>query len=153
MAKRTSKKSTASAKAGAKAKTSAADQPQADAQAQAGGPDITAPAPVTEKVVHDAPPQPRPLGAVDALAAAEAAALQDEAKRSIAAGLLQSGGIGDYQMVIIGPRQGFRRCGRSFGPEEVVIPMEELTDVEAEVLENEPRLMVKIERKPVALKA
>lgn len=38
--------------------------------------------------------------------------------------------------------QGFRRCGRFFGPEGVTLPLSELTEDEVETLREERQLVV-----------
>lgn len=42
---------------------------------------------------------------------------------------------------VTGPKQGFRRAGRSFGAEPVDIPLAELSDEEIAALEEEPNLV------------
>lgn len=45
-------------------------------------------------------------------------------------------------IAVIGPKEGFRRCGIRFGPEPVYLTEDDITDKQAERLANEPRLMV-----------
>lgn len=38
--------------------------------------------------------------------------------------------------------QGFRRCGRHFGPDGTTVPLSELTEAEVSVLQGERQLIV-----------
>jgi len=42
---------------------------------------------------------------------------------------------------VVGPREGFRRAGRRFGPEATVIPVADLTDDQLTGIETEPALV------------
>lgn len=46
--------------------------------------------------------------------------------------------------VVVGPQRGFRRAGRAFGPDPVLIPVDELSREEMEALMGEPQLVVSI---------
>ncbi|TDE40929.1 hypothetical protein [Antarcticimicrobium sediminis] len=50
--------------------------------------------------------------------------------------------IPDQIMRVIGPKGGFRRAGRTFGPEPVDIPLEDLSEAEQQALSSEPKLIV-----------
>jgi len=136
MARKTNAKS-AKDKEAAKAATQTDGQNSSGAASKAGGDSPSpAPTPPTERVAADTPPHSDVSGG----AAEDAAAPQatDQAAKVLAevtsdTGASDQGGASSvsrpqdaeaaqsdtsgYQMTVIGPKGGFRRCGRSFGQE------------------------------------
>ena len=85
-----------------------------------------------------------PAGAEGAPAGTAADLAQDQGAE-VAAMVSQAKelGLGIADMIeVIGPRQGRRRAGRAFGPEPVLIPMDELSEADLQALEDDPLLIV-----------
>ena len=60
------------------------------------------------------------------------------------AGALEGAPATPQEVVVQGPAQGFRRAGRTFGPEPVVIALEDLAAGALEALMGEPMLNVQL---------
>lgn len=54
----------------------------------------------------------------------------------------KAAGPADKGLRIVSRKDSFRRCGRAFGIEPVVIALADLSDEEVALLENEPQLLV-----------
>jgi hypothetical protein len=46
------------------------------------------------------------------------------------------------RVIVLGPKQGRRRIGRTFGPEPTILDLNDLSDAEAEALGEDPDLVV-----------
>lgn len=51
-------------------------------------------------------------------------------------------GAADKGLKVVSAVEGFRRGGRAFGREPVIVPLSELTPEQAEAIKAEPRLAV-----------
>ena len=56
----------------------------------------------------------------------------------------------DFVVVVVGPKGGFRRAGREFGPEPVEIPLVDLSKDQQDALAREPRLIVNVIQVPAS---
>ncbi len=53
-----------------------------------------------------------------------------------------------HALLVTGPKRGFRRAGRLFGPTPTRIPLSELTPTEVAALQAEPMLIVTVDPDP-----
>lgn len=94
--------------------------PAGDAAGGSEGETASAPAPVPGELPPAEPPVPEPVAPVPT---------EPEPEPMPA-------------ITVIGPKGGFRRAGREFGPEPVTIPLDELTGDQIKALRDEPMLAV-----------
>ncbi|WP_158971994.1 hypothetical protein [Chachezhania sediminis] len=109
--------------------TLAARVQEAEAKAQA------------KNTAPETPPQENPEGSATQAVGGEGP-VQAEAPEASATNPQPAPAEAVSVLVITGPARGFRRAGRHFGPEKVIIPVDDLTPTEFERLVNEPALTV-----------
>lgn len=158
---KTSVSAPAQPEAGDKPASAPKDAPVKSDASEAGGGDTAAPA-AEKRVAADTPPtgEADPAAVAEAIASnAEAStgrltlAENEELSRQIK-GLddklsLDQHGPSNVLITVVGPKEGMRRAGKRFGPEAVTFCADDITHRQFLMLQDEPRLIVSLEQKPV----